>query len=308
MLHRSSHLWAIILADGKGNRLVPLTRALYGTDLPKQFAVLIGARSMLQATVDRILPLVPPERVVVVVGRDHEALARRQLGEWNDEITLLVQPRNLDTGPGLVLPLATIRARDRTARVVVLPADHHVARPETLLTAIEEAEAVSHVNQRAVSLLGAEPDGPDTEYGWIVPGQPLGRLGMRAVLRFFEKPEPQLAEDLLRLGALWNTFIFVGAVEALWDLCRRHLAEHTDLLARCASPHELEAAYAGLPAANFSRAVLERAKHLTVIPLRGAGWTDWGTPRRVFESLAGTSAHEQLLERLTQPANARAVA
>jgi len=308
MLARVPQLWAVILAGGEGAHLAPLTRVLYGTDLPEQFAILTGARSMLQATVDRILPLVPAERIMVSVTRTHEALARQQLAEWGEDITLLVQPRNLGTGPGLLLPLARIRARDPSARVVVLPSDHHVARPQVLLTTIERAELASQMDRSAVTLLAAQPNGPDTDYGWIVPGRHLEQPGMRAVLRFFEKPERQLADDLLRLGAMWNTLIIVGAVEAMWEVSRRYLPVHAETLARSVEPDQLDAAYAALPPVGFSRAVLERARDLSLIPLRGAGWSDWGTPRRVFESLVGTPDHRQLLQRIVRPASTPAMA
>jgi mannose-1-phosphate guanylyltransferase len=307
VLDSRSNLWAIVLAGGEGTRLAPLTRALYGTELPKQFAVLSGTRSMLQATVDRALSLVPPERIVVVVARHHEGLAREQLREWT-HINLLVQPCNLDTGPGLLLPLAWIRGRDRNARAVILPADHYVARPEALVTTIEQAEAASRLDDNMVALFGAEPDRADTEYGWIVPGRRLPRLGMRAVHRFFEKPGPELAEELLELGALWNTFIIVGSVETLWKMSERHMPDHAECLSRCLLLQDLDRAYAALPPCNYSRTVLERAENLALIPLRGAGWSDWGTPRRVFESLEGTRDHQKLLKRMRAPRAVHAMA
>jgi mannose-1-phosphate guanylyltransferase len=295
----NAKLWAIVLAGGQGTRLASLTRALYGTDLPKQYAVLAGSRSLLQATVDRILPLVPAERIVIVVGREHEALARDQLREWPGA-ELVVQPRNLDTGPGLILPLARIRSRDRSARVAVLPADHYISDQDAFLHAVDLGVLSCRMDAAAISLLGAEPDAPDTEYGWIVAGRRLGTFGLRRVQRFVEKPALPLAEWLFRQGALWNTFVMVGAVEALWRLSSSHLPRHAARMEACRRAVDLEEAYASLPAANFSRAVLERADHLAVISLR-AGWSDWGTPRRVFQSLAGTADHDRLLARIAAP-------
>jgi mannose-1-phosphate guanylyltransferase len=307
MSDRTSELWAVVLAGGDGTRLAALTRALYGTALPKQFAVLSGSRSMLQATVDRILPVVPPERIVVVISRKHELTARQQLREWSPQVTILVQPANLDTGAGLLLPLAWLHARDASGYVAVFPSDHHVQQPEVLRAAIELAASDCQVDPARVSLLGAQPDGPDADYGWIVPGRRLERDDRYAVLRFHEKPEPVLAGALLRQGALWNTFIMVATIDTLRDLGRRYLPDHATRLEACASPQDLDAAYAVLPPANFSRAVLERAGNLALVPLRGAGWSDWGTPGRVFRSLAGTPDHDRLIQRLAQ-ADAQAVA
>jgi mannose-1-phosphate guanylyltransferase len=295
-------LWAIILAGGEGRRLASLTRALYGGDLPKQFAVLAQDRSMLQATVDRALQMTAEERVVVVVAREREALARRQLRHWPG-IDLLVQPRNLDTGPGLLLPLARVRARDPAARVVVLPADHYFAVTEPLIDAVELAAGATRQDRLACTLLGATADSPDPEYGWILPGRRLGRCARQSVKRFVEKPAAPEAERLLRRGGLWNTFIMVALVERLWRLASAGLPEHAGAIATATAVGEgaLDAAYAGLGPANFSRAVLEPSRGLGVLPLQGAGWSDWGTPRRVFKSLAGTASHDRLLARIGAP-------
>lgn len=307
MLDRGSRLWTIILAGGAGTRLAPLTRALYGRELPKQFAVLVGDRSMLQRTVDRAIALSPPERIIVVVSREHELVARRHLREW-PAIQLLVQPKNLDTGPGILIALAHIRRLDRAAQVAVLPADHHVADAGRLLDAIERASAASRVDPSTVTLLGAEPDHPDPDYGWIVRGRALGRFRLHQVQRFVEKPAAPVADRLLREGALWNTFIMVGTVETLWAQSAGELPEHAARLETCRGPRALREAYGALPPASFSKSVLERARSLAVLCLEGAGWSDWGTPRRVFQSLAGTDDHARLVARITAPHRATVVA
>ena len=121
-------LWAVVLAAGEGRRLASLTGALYGQQLPKQFAVLDGEQSLLQATMERIAPLVPARRTAVVVAAEHEVLCRRQLRP-RAGAAVLAQPRNLDTGPGILLPLAWLRARDPRATVAIFPSDHFVADP-----------------------------------------------------------------------------------------------------------------------------------------------------------------------------------
>lgn len=302
-----SKLWAIVLAGGRGTRLASLTRALYGRDVPKQYAVLAGERSLLQMTVERIGPLVPPERTVVVASRDHHELARRQLAAYRG-VEVLSQPVSRDTGPGLILPIAHIRARDPSARIVVLPADHYFARPAALIDAIELAETAALLGNAPPTLLGAEPDEADTQYGWILPGRSLGRCGMRRVGRFVEKPVQRLAESLLERGALWNTFIMIASAESLWRLSCEHLPQHAARIDACVrGSADLETTYATMEPANFSHDVLEPARQLAVLPLRGAGWSDWGTPRRVFESLRGTDDHRALLRRIQAPGRATAM-
>ena len=293
--------WVVVLAGGQGRRLVPLTRALYGSDLPKQFAVLSGDRSLLQQTVARAVQLAPAERVLVVVAAEHRALARQQLGAWRG-IELVVQPRNLDTGPGILLPVARIRGRAPRARVTILPADHHFADDRPLLAVLRAAWRGG--SRRRVTLVGVQPDRDETEYGWIVRGRRIQAAGPTAfwVSRFHEKPGPLVAGMLRARGALWNTFISTGPVSAFWRLARLHLpvhARHLDEYARhlgsAGEAAALAEAYARMPPASFSHDLLAFAAGLAVVPLAHSGWSDWGSPTRVLESLAGTPDHARLL-------------
>lgn len=301
-------VWAIILAGGEGKRLSSLTRALYGRDVPKQFAVLAGERSLLQETVERAARITALARTVVVVSRRHEALAREQLTPYPG-VHLLVQPHGLDTGPGLLLPLSYVRARSPSARVVVLPADHHIPNVAPMEDALARA-ATHRESRRRLALVGVEADRPETEYGWIMPGARLGgreRNAVWNVRRFVEKPSEDVARRLRARGAVWNTFIATGPVEAFWDLARPRLPHHVAGFERWAAdshrPHSearLDALYGQLPAANWSVEVLAATApaRLALVAMAGSGWSDWGSPRRVFESLSGSAAHEHLLSRL----------
>jgi mannose-1-phosphate guanylyltransferase len=296
--------WAVVLAAGDGTRLRPLTRRLYGEELPKQFAAIEGEGSLIQVTLDRLAAHFAPERTVVVVGKAHEAVARRQLRGY-EGIDVVIQPRNLGTGPGLLLPLARIRARDRDARVAVFPSDHYVSHPKPLLEGV--ASALGAAQRTGLTLVGVQADRPETEYGWILPGDRASRstTAIHVVRRFVEKPDRDLAEELLRQGALWNTLICIGRVREFWAAALRYLpraARLLDLYAeRVGQPDEgalLERLYAKMESANFSRDVLERERGLGVVPVKDSGWSDWGTPRRVLESLRGTPSGRRLLTRL----------
>jgi mannose-1-phosphate guanylyltransferase len=301
---RGTRLWAIILAAGAGSRLLALTRALHGQATAKQFAVVVGGSSLVQTTVERILPLLPEERIMVVVGPGQEASARAQLARWPG-IEVVAQPRDLDTGPGLLLPLAMVRARDRGARVVVLPADHHVVRPDGLLDAIERAMAASVLYADELCLLGSVPDAPDSDCDWIVPGASLHLFGLHAVSSIVEKASLAQAARLQSLGAVLSTCAMVASVERFWALGRAHLSQHAAAIESCVTPRSpphveaqcLDEAYASLWPASFGRAILQPGA-LSVLPLSGAGWSDWDTPGQVFRSLKGTADLSPLLARL----------
>lgn len=302
-------LWMVVLAGGEGKRLSPLTRALYGDDRPKQFAVLTGDRSLLQQTVERALLLVPAERVLVVVTAHQEALARPQLARYPG-VELVIQPRNLDTAPGMLLPLARIRARDPDARVAFLPSDHHVDDAGPILAAIRASAQASTASR--ILLLGVTPEHPEDDYGWITHGR-LVDSAIYEVGRFVEKPSSELASQLEQQGALWNTFISVGPVEMYWGLARAYLPTHARLFERYTrhvggsdESVVLTEIYATMPRANFSHDVLSRARGLAVTAIAGTGWSDWGSPRRVFSSLLGKPDHAALVSRIAsavQPIN-----
>lgn len=302
MTQRAEQPYVVVLAGGEGTRLAPLTRALYGEDLPKQFAVLDGDRSLLQHTVERALVLTAADRILVVVTAHREALARTQLAPYPG-VELVVQPRNLDTGPGLLLPLVRILTRTWNAHVVFLPSDHYVSNAAPLVEAI--AGTRRGMLRELLTLIGVTPTGPEVEYGWIVRGAQLGATRASTVSRFAEKPAPEVADELWRAGGLWNTFISTGPVHVLWELARRHLPRHAAALERYAAaigglaePQALDDAYRTMTPANFSRDVLSHAPSLAVLPVAGTGWSDWGSPRRVFASLAGTPGHDRLVQRI----------
>jgi mannose-1-phosphate guanylyltransferase len=219
-------------------------------------------------------------------------------------VDLVAQPRNLGTGPGLLLPLHRVLARAPEAPVVVMPSDHHYRAPRRLLAALDRAVMVAAASRAGVCLLGAQAEHAATDLGWIVPGAASGP-DAAGVGAFVEKPSAADALALHRRGALWNTFVMVGSAARLWTLCRRHLPEQTALFDRYADAIDgvseeqvLRELYQRLAPADFSRQVLARAEGLSVLRVMGAGWCDWGTPERLIQSLAGTSDLLALQQRI----------
>jgi mannose-1-phosphate guanylyltransferase len=299
-------LWTVVLAGGDGVRLRQLTRALHGEELPKQFALIHGGTSLLQATVARAKRWSAPERIVVVVAHEREALARAQLRDYGP-VHLAVQPCNRGTGPGVLLPLSHVLAMDPSAHVVILPSDHYVRDEAPFEQSIRAAIAAS---EEQIALIGAVPDHAETQYGWMVRGVRPDVEG-HVVECFCEKPPANVAQQLLRDGALWNTFVMAGSVQRFWSLASQHLPQQASrfetYLTALNGPEErmaLRALYARMPVADFSRDVLERARDLRLVPLRTCGWSDWGTPERVLHSLRNHSDYGVLSRRLALTAAA----
>ena len=309
---QAGQLWAIVLAAGEGTRLAALTEALHGREVPKQFAALYGRRSFLQRTVDRMATLVPSHRTVVVVAENQLGLARKQLAEYPG-IEIVAQPANRGTAPGVLLPLMHVRARDPEAQVVVLPSDHHIEREHAFLDAVRRAVLASHSVPSGLALVGAAAESPATDLGWITCGEPCGPSGLnaRGVHRFVEKPASDVAEELMRDGALWNTLIIAARARALQALAERHvpraaraLRAYHRVLGRPQASSVLRAVYRRLPSSDLSRDLLQQARGLAAVHMVDAGWSDCGTSERLFEALKTTGELGDLLRRLGPSASA----
>jgi mannose-1-phosphate guanylyltransferase len=292
----------VILAGGEGNRLAPLTRALHSRELPKQFAVIDGDHSLLQTTVEHATTLTALARISVVATARHEQYARDQLAGF-PEIDLVVQPRNLDTAPGMLLALARILSHASNPRVVFLPSDHHVSNIEPIRRALADAEHGELAQW--ISLIGVPPPGPELDHRWIVPGASLATSTAFAVNQLLDSPSPSEAEQLWLDGALWNTGIVAGPARAFWHFARQLLHDHAAALegyslaiGQTSENAALEDAYHAMPAASFNRDVLAHADQLAVLRVAGSGWSDWESPARVFASLEGTAGAARLISRI----------
>jgi len=280
---------AIVLAGGSGRRVAALTERVTGRPTPKQYCAFGRQRTLIQETVARLAPLVPPFRTVAVVQESHEAIARKQLALFRG-ITLLAQPSDRGTGPGVLRALVHILGRDPDALVVVTPSDHGVGSREAYLRGVSAARDAAW--RASAVLLGVESGEACTDYGWIVPGPEIAPQVHR-VVAFVEKPGPAEAAALHARGALYSTMVLVARGRALLDLFERArpgLAAVFGPLGSLPTPARaihLQRAYALLSPCDFSRDILAPAPDLAVLRWpREVGWTDLGTPERVAEWLS----------------------
>lgn len=290
----------IILAAGEGRRLQPFIRRLRGDALPKQYVNFIGDRSILEHTFSRAEMLIPPERLFTVVSQNHlgHSEARRQLSE-RPRGTVVGQPENKETGPDILLPLMHLYKRYPDSAVAVFPSDHFIVEEALFMAHVDLAFRVVERHPSYLVLLGIEPDNPEPEYGYIMPGRKvnhLAPLAIHEVSRFFEKPALHLASELIQQGWLWNTFVMVFKVRTFLELVRRVApslyrsfkrigeAIGTPLMAKI-----VEEMYRLMKPVNFSRALLEPlsqgASQLLVLPVRGVLWSDWGSQQRIMSIL-----------------------
>jgi len=267
-----------------------LTRHVTGRECPKQFCRLIGSRTLLGQTLARIAPLIPPDRTVVVGARAHAGYLRREIR--GPVPHTLLQPSNRGTGAAILWPAHWVRQRQPDAIVAVFPSDHFVGQDGVFLAHVSRAVEVVRACPELIVLLGMAPDGPEEGYGWIEPGRPVPAApGCFHVHGFWEKPPAEHARALFRSGCLWNSLILVARAGGLCALGRSCIPDADAHVAALMARGEGEAravrqAYARMRAVGFSRDVLEHGDEaLTVLPVRGVLWSNWGTPERVVRTL-----------------------
>lgn len=291
----------IILAGGEGRRLEPFVRQWRGDDLPKQYVDFTGAGSLLEQTWRRAERLIPAQRLLTIVNRFHlsyrevcRQLASRPAGN------VVVQPENKETGPGLLLSLLHVHRRDPDAVAVIFPSDHFIREEGLFMGHVDLACRVVGRKPDALVLLGMEPDGPEQDYGYILPDRRREDSAgdcVRHILQFVEKPDRSEAEGLIRTGALWNSFVMVARVERLLILMRwlapalyQVFDRVREAIGTAREQETTEEVYRSLVPVNFSTSILQtaaahRIAQLLVLPVRGVGWSDWGSVARLTASL-----------------------
>ena len=296
----SAHRWGIILSGGSGTRLRELVYKRRADYLPKQYLNFIGKRSMLEHTLHRAEKLIPAQRLLIVITKEHLQFdeVRRQISSRPQECTI-VQPQNKDTGPGILLPLMHLHKRDPDGVVTFFPSDHFILEEDRFLQHVDRAFRIVESDRSRIVVLAVEPNIPDPEYGYILPGGPIDNpaLDGRPVEMFVEKPSTQAAAKIMRKGGLWNTLIFVVTCQTLLRAMERATPElyrsFEPIQRAIGTPDEkrvIEGVYQKLPLLNFSKGVLEilcyeNRQNLRVLPVRGVTWNDWGTRDRLSKTL-----------------------
>jgi mannose-1-phosphate guanylyltransferase len=290
----------LVLAGGEGKRLQPFIKSLGKGELPKQYVNFIGTRSMLEHTIDRAERVIPSERVFTIITESHlkhpevrEQLSSRPRG------TVIVQPENKETSPGLLLPLMHLYKRHPSSLVLVLPSDHFIREEDRLMDHARFACMAVRSDPSRLVLLGVKPDRDESEYGYLLPSKkPQDReTKIFEISWFIEKPEQKIARRLMRAGGLWNTMIMAFKTSTMlhWvsRLAPALYQQFQKIYQAIGTPEEADVVrdvYRRLTPSNFSKEVLEPMvktypSSLVALPVREILWSDWGTASRIRDLL-----------------------
>ncbi len=278
---QSSLITPVILSGGAGSRLWPLSTPTK----PKQFHALAGAVTMFGQTLQRVSAdqVVQFGAPLVICGLSHlapvcEELVREQVAE----ATIVLEPKPRNTAPALAVAALIQAERDPEALMLVLPADHVIARPENLHKACFDA-CDAALDGRIVTF-AVTPTAPETGYGYIKRGEALGE-GVFAVEAFREKPDLATAEAYLADGHYaWNAGIFFFKASAFLAELNTHapavLHAAREALAHSRRDegriHLDEASFIQAPSISVDYAVMEPTDRAAVVPV-DMGWNDVGS-------------------------------
>lgn len=221
-------VYAVIPAGGSGTRLWPVSR----TDHPKFLQPLTGTdRSLLQATFERLAPLVGPDHIYVVTGAVHAAAVAEQLPELPAE-NLIAEPSPRDSCAAIALATEVIERRAPGAVVGSFAADHLISDVPAFHNVARAA--VAGAQQGQLMTIGIMPTRPETGYGYLECSEPIGATAQR-LLAFREKPSPDVASEYVKSGRyLWNAGMFVWRAAVFLDQLRARRPDIAVPLARIA--------------------------------------------------------------------------
>jgi mannose-1-phosphate guanylyltransferase len=271
-----------ILAGGEGTRLWPLSRS----KRPKQLLPLGSDRSLIQQTVDRLRPLIAPERILIITEASHADDLRAQLPELPDS-SIIVEPTRRGTAAALLLAGLHVADRAPDATWASLHSDAYITDDEEFRRTLAAALGAAAAGEHLVTT-GIEPKFPATGYGYIQRGAALREVQgfmLHQVVRFVEKPDLETAERYVASGDyLWNPGVFVWQNATLLEAFARLQPEIYRVLTSVPLAR-IDEAYPGAPRETIDVGIMEPAANVATIPAH-FGWSDIGSWAELWELMA----------------------
>ncbi len=277
----------MVMAGGSGTRFWPACR----TRKPKQLLPILGDKPMLRRTVDRVLPLVGPERVLIVSGLAHGSGVRELLPDLPPE-NIILEPVGRNTAAACGLAARWLMKKQGGGVMAVLSADALIDPVDSFRRDLSLAAKAAAGTGRMITV-GLKPTRPETGYGYLEQGRRLETEAGGEVfelLSFREKPDRETAEGYLRQGGyFWNAGIFVweagtllARLEEFMPDLARGLEKLEPWLLTPDQDRGLEEIYPGLPAQSIDFGIMEKAGDKYMIPA-GFQWSDVGSWEEIYQ-------------------------
>lgn len=284
-------LTAIIMAGGSGERFWPLSTP----EKPKQLLKLFSDKSMIRETVDRILPIITPDKIFIGTNILQVEGIRKELPEIPVE-NIIVEPMFKDTAAAIGYASLIIEERFKSVlksgeKIVttVLASDHLIEKGEEFRNILKFALKESEENG-VICTLGIKPNRVETGYGYIEVNstEKLSLNNIYKVKKFREKPNYEIAERYIQEGKyLWNSGIFIFSTETIFKNFEVLMEEHTKIFKKLREiikkgkigdelSQEVKLLFEKFEKISIDFGIMEYSKNIRVIPI-DIGWNDIGS-------------------------------
>jgi mannose-1-phosphate guanylyltransferase len=273
---------AVIMAGGKGERFWPKSRK----NMPKQFLSLTtDGKTMIQHTVERLLPLVTIEDIFIVTNKDYKYLIMEQLPNILED-NIVLEPMAKNTAPCIGFAATYIRKKYNDAVMLVLPSDHLIKYNDMFIDTLRDGIEIAKQDKNMVTI-GITPSYPETGYGYINLGKDartFEKVRAYEVERFVEKPSVETAKEYLASGRyLWNSGIFIWKVSTILSNFEKLLPDTYIRLAKIeqsiGTKHQdmvIETEFRQCISESIDYAIMEKAENIYTLP-GNFGWDDVGS-------------------------------
>jgi len=265
---------AVIMAGGGGTRLWPLSTPTR----PKQLLKFDTSKTLVEETLDRLDTVVDAgNRWIVTV--DEQVGQLKGLSPELGNVGYIIEPMGRNTAPCIGLAAMTIARRDPEAVLAILPADHLIQNVSAFRTVLDLAYKMAGSCDCIVTI-GLTPTRPETGYGYIEVGDPVGSEGVHNVVSFREKPDAETAESYIASGHyLWNGGMFIVSAKTMLEEFRKYQpsihAGLTEMLSHTAGSDEARKTYESLEKISIDYGIIEKSERVMVLPA-DMGWSDIG--------------------------------
>lgn len=270
---------ALIMAGGRGERFWPKSRR----NMPKQFLSLTDdGRTMIQHTVERILPLVDMADIYIATNLEYKSIVKEQLPELPEE-NILCEPVGKNTAPCIGLGAVHIGKKYEDALMLVLPSDHLIKFNSMFVDTLKDACEVAEEGKNLVTI-GITPNYPETGYGYIKFDSNVKKGKSYGVMRFVEKPDLETAKEYLQTEQyLWNSGMFVWKISSILSNLKQYMPETYEGLLRIQNAigtaeqdKVLNEEFQAFVSESIDYGIMEKASDIYTLP-GNFGWDDVGS-------------------------------
>ena len=269
-------LCVVIMAGGIGSRFWPQSTP----DKPKQFLKLVGNKTMIQMTYERMNRLVASENIFIVTNSHYKDLVKEQLPDVKD-VNIITEPCSRNTAPCILLSSLYIKNMYGEANVICVSSDSYIAKEDEFLDSIKKANEFINHEKNAIVTLGITPTRPETGYGYIK-YEKSDKIPNK-VIKFVEKPNIDKAIEYMESDEyLWNAGMFIFNNISMLEELKTYLPDEYELLKKLPKVEDkkysnfLEENYEKCQKISIDYAVMEKSSNVYAIP-SDIGWDDVGS-------------------------------